>query len=429
MAGSPSDMRLRIHHGAAEIGGNCVELSSGRSRLLLDLGLPLQAGTHDLPDVPGLVDADPDLLGVVLSHPHLDHYGLLPLALQTVPVWLGEGARRLLQAAAPFTRGSGLPQTISSYRSGRTFTAGPFRITPYLMDHSAYDSHALLVEANGRRLFYSGDFRGHGRKAAVFERFLKHPPRDIDLLLMEGTTLGRDEASLSEKGAEDEALDIMRTTAGIVFACFSGQNIDRFVTFLRASMRAGRTFVVDAYMANLVSGLGLSSMPRMEASSAIRVYLPKNQKRMILAGKRFDLIDRYRDRRIYKEEILSSPAAFTMMFRSSMAADLGAAELVGGSLIYSLWPGYLERDRFDLRDWAAERSVEFHIVHSSGHAHREDLIRMATGLAPAHFHSKNGGRPVTSSHQAETLQVYADPAHRRRLLGLGCRLTLQAVFR
>jgi ribonuclease J len=375
-------MRLRIHHGAAEIGGNCVELQSGQSRLLLDLGLPLQAGTHDLPDVPGLSDAHPDLLGVVLSHPHLDHYGLLPLALRTVPVWLGEGARRLLEAAAPFTRGSTLPQTISPYRSGQPFEVGPFRITPYLMDHSAYDSHALLVEADGRRLFYSGDFRGHGRKAAVFERFLRHTPRDIHLLLMEGTTLGREEAGIGEQGVEDEAHNIMRATAGVVFACFSGQNIDRFVTFLRASMRARRTFVADAYMANLVTGLGLSSLPRMEDHPAIRVYLPKNQKRMILESERFDLIDRFRERRIYSDEIIARPAVFTMMFRSSMVADLGARDLAGASLIYSLWPGYLQRDRLDLRDWARERGVGFHIVHSSGHAHREDLVRMVEAIAP-----------------------------------------------
>ena len=44
-----------------------------------------------------------------------------------------------------------LPQTISGYRAGEALVIGPFRITPYLMDHSAYDAHALLVEADQRR--------------------------------------------------------------------------------------------------------------------------------------------------------------------------------------------------------------------------------------------------------------------------------------
>ncbi len=263
------------------------------------------------------------------------------------------------------------------------------------MDHSAYDAHALLVEADGKRLLYSGDFRGHGRKAMLFERFLANPPGEIDLLLMEGTTLGRDEPCVSETDVEDKALEVMRATSGIVLACFSGQNIDRFVTFLRASMRAGRTFIADAYMANLISGLGLPSLPQMEDHPGIRIYLPRNQKRMIVASEKFELIDRYRKRRIYLEEILANPARFTMIFRSTMAAELNGKGLADGSLIYSLWPGYLDRDRLDLRQWARDNGVAFHIIHSSGHAHREDLIRMAEAISPRRLmpiHTHQPGR-------------------------------------
>ncbi len=64
-------------------------------------------------------------------------------------------------------------------------TIGPFRITPYVVDHSAYDAYALLIEADGRRLFYSGDFRMHGRKSRTMERLLAKPPEAIDALLME----------------------------------------------------------------------------------------------------------------------------------------------------------------------------------------------------------------------------------------------------
>ena len=45
------------------------------------------------------------------------------------------------------------------YRDQRPFEIGPFRITPLLVDHSAFDAYALLVEADGRRLCNSGDFR------------------------------------------------------------------------------------------------------------------------------------------------------------------------------------------------------------------------------------------------------------------------------
>uniref|UniRef100_UPI001C5CADBA hypothetical protein n=1 Tax=Escherichia fergusonii TaxID=564 RepID=UPI001C5CADBA len=64
-------------------------------------------------------------------------------------------------------------------------------ITPYLADHSAFDAYSLLVEAHGKRAFYSGDIRAHGRKARLFENLVEHPPQAIDVLLLEGTTLSR----------------------------------------------------------------------------------------------------------------------------------------------------------------------------------------------------------------------------------------------
>lgn len=70
-------MRARIHRGAQEIGGSCVELEADGRRLLFDLGLPLSAQWSDpppLPAVSGLLEEDPYLAGVVVSHAHPDHF-------------------------------------------------------------------------------------------------------------------------------------------------------------------------------------------------------------------------------------------------------------------------------------------------------------------------------------------------------------------
>ena len=200
----------------------------------------------------------------------------------------------------------------------------------------------------------------------------------------------------------------MQETSGIVLTCFASQNIDRFVTFLRASMRAGRTFIADAYMANLISALDLPSMPRFEDHDGLRVYLPQNQKRMIVAGDKFELIDRYRKRRIFREEVLAQPGAYTMVFRPSMAAEFASAELAGGSLIYSLWPGYLERDRVDLRRRAQGRSVAFHFIHSSGHAHRDDLIRIAEAISPKRLMPIHTDQPARYGELVGTVQHAAN---------------------
>ena len=69
-------MRICIRRGAKQIGGTCIEVESQGKRLLLDIGLPLDCpdtAENYLPDVPGLKQEDLSLLGIVLSHPHLDH--------------------------------------------------------------------------------------------------------------------------------------------------------------------------------------------------------------------------------------------------------------------------------------------------------------------------------------------------------------------
>lgn len=382
-------MRFRIHRGAKQIGGNCIEVESAGKSLLLDLGLPLEAVAADtglLPPVSGLVDGNnPDLLGVVLSHPHGDHYGLLASTYPSLPVYLGEGASKLLLAAAHFTR-LAFPQPVMSYRSGEPFAVGPFRVTPYLMDHSAFNAHALLVEADGRRLLYSGDFRAHGRKGRAFDAFLSRPPQRIDALLIEGTVIGREDGPkpTTEVELEDAITSSISNASGLVLACFSAQNVDRFVTFYKATQRAGRQFIADAYTATILDALALPSLPSPSSrSSRIRVFLPKRQKMRVVRAHKFDLVEPYRRCRIYPAEISASPDRWVMMFRSSMIEDIESIDaLAGGRLIWSLWPGYLDRDKPDLRVWSKDRTMEFEVQHTSGHAHVSDLKRFVAAVGP-----------------------------------------------
>src|SRR3989338_10076727 len=71
-------MRVCIHRGAREIGGSCVEVEASGQRIVLDGGLPLEAEADEalLPKVRGFREPDAQLLAVVISHTHQDHYGL-----------------------------------------------------------------------------------------------------------------------------------------------------------------------------------------------------------------------------------------------------------------------------------------------------------------------------------------------------------------
>jgi len=81
------------------------------------------------------------------------------------------------------------------------FQVEEFTITPYLMDHSAPDAAAFLIDVDGQRLFYTGDFRGHGRKQVLLERLLENPISGIDCLVMEGSMIGKDKGRYLDENA------------------------------------------------------------------------------------------------------------------------------------------------------------------------------------------------------------------------------------
>jgi ribonuclease J len=382
-------LRARIHRGAHEVGGSCVELEAEGQRLALDIGRPLWAEAEDdvpLPEIPGLFSgADPTLAGVVISHGHPDHYGLSDQIGADVPVYLGEAAARIINEAAFFTRpGRGLAPA-GFLEHGRSLQLGPFTVTPFLVDHSAFDAHALLVEADGRRLFYTGDLRAHGRKPGTFQRLLDNPPRGIDVLLMEGTRLGRGspngEEPTSEEEVEDRCAKIFRGTGGMALACYSPQNVDRYVSIYKAAVRSDRDLVIDLYTAAVAAATGRETIPQADWDR-VRVFVPLSQRIRVKNAKAFERIDAIRAARLFPEELAGKRQRLVMTFRAAMGRDLENADCLGGaSAIWSMWPGYLRRSSSDEMHSFLERNrIQLSIIHASGHATVKDLERLAAAF-------------------------------------------------
>jgi ribonuclease J len=383
-------MRACIRRGSKQIGGSCIELEQDGKRLLLDLGLPLDATENVADLIPSglaLDGSDQDLLGILISHPHLDHYGLLAHVASSIPIGLGAAARRVLAAAAPFLPGTWpVPASGWSYESGRPLQIGPFAVTPYLVDHSAFDAYAMLIEAGGDRLFYSGDFRGHGRKAALFERVVAAPPTDIDALLVEGsslTRLGLDATFPTEAELETQFVDELRGTEGIALVHTSAQNIDRVVSIFRASRRCGRRMVIDLYTAAILEATENLNLPQSDWQD-VALYVPESQRRQIKQSRMFDLLTRHSRNRIYAEALGSNPSGFTLLFRPLHLRDLERAEcLAGARYLYSQWEGYWDAGSYaQVEQFLARHGIPKVSIHTSGHASPVDLKRFVGALKP-----------------------------------------------
>lgn len=375
-------MRIRIHRGTKEIGGNCVELESQGKRIVLDIGSPLNvADVEALPLYPvlGFDKPEQSLLGVIISHPHQDHYGLAHRLPGETTFLIGRAAEAILAAADLFTpAGLNLKHAIH-LEDRQTVTLGPFTITPYLVDHSAYDSYAFLIEADGKRLFYSGDFRAHGRKSKLVERLIAKAPSNVDLLLMEGTTLGRTDGKAypTEDDLTERFVELIGSTLGITLVWASGQNIDRLVTLFKACRRAKRTLVVDMYAAQILKATGNPKLPQA-GWDGLKVFLPSSQRRRIKFKRQFELANHFKPYRVFPEQLEAEAEDFVMLFRPSMIEDLEMmAGLSIGRLICSVWRGYLDDGRNAvLAEWLKQRNIPLDHCHTSGHAAVKDLMDM-----------------------------------------------------
>ncbi len=398
-------LNLTIHRGTKEIGGSCVELSTGKSHILIDFGMPLVNDKKEpfdskiltnksldelkklkiLPDVKGLYRGEEKAIsGILISHSHMDHYGFLKFVSPDIPIYMSEGAKILVEISDIFIPHKVGELNVKTIGKIKSFTIGEFKIESYLVDHSAFDARAFLIEVEGKKMFYSGDFRGHGRKNILFDRMISKPPKDINYLLMEGSMLGRGKQVYKDENAIQERIEeILRDSSNITFLFVSSQNIDRLVSAYKACLKTGHIFVMDIYTAYILDKLRKVSknIPQFNWRN-IRIKFIKSHADALAERVSEKLLYFYNTKKVDMFEINRKKNKILMLARDNSIFPLlvkGIKGIEGANIIYSMWGGYLT-DKF--KNYCDKKKLAIEQVHTSGHATVEDLEAFAKAISP-----------------------------------------------
>lgn len=405
-------MNLIIHRGTHEIGGTCVEIATDETRIIIDLGMPL-ADPRDktkrlkdfsltgktvpqllaegiLPKAAGLywgVGDEKPVDAVLLSHPHQDHYGLFPYIRRDIPVYLGSDTDLMLGASEIFLGDRfGVHDKKVLLSGHETVMIGNIHITPFLVDHSAYGAMAFLAEGDGTKVFYSGDFRGHGRKRALFKNLVANPPKDVDVLLMEGTMMGRGkEETQTEDELEREIADEARIHEGMKLFVCSGQNVDRLVTFYKAAIRSDSTLVLDLYTANILFELERKSLPiPMNGHKNIKILFTHHFMKRLAEQNLKKWYERWRPYEIDAKGLQRLGRKAFVMYRDSSLNEFEKAGIPKDSvLFYSMWSQYVLEPSFGrTRAFLDRHGIQLKEMHTSGHAILPDLKQFAQAISP-----------------------------------------------
>lgn len=374
-------MRIIVHRGLREIGGNIIEIASETTRLLVDAGVELEGGTNPV-DFQELIDRN-KFDAVLVSHYHADHIGLLEEAENLPPVYMGKLAYEIYKCAREYAKGNVSFTPAGWLENGKKLVIGDIAITPYLADHSAADAYSLLFACGGKTVLYTGDFRSNGRKS--FDRYLQSLPSKVDALICEGTTLSRsEEQQMTEMELEKEMSGLMAGCKNQVFVMMAGTHIDRIVTVYKAMKPTGRLFLQDVYMAEIATVCRKKHIPNPVDFDDVYAY----------TGSPLDSKRHERARELLGNRFISRARAaqyrFVMYVRGnkSMLHFLKQIDkthdLDGSVLIYSMWNGY--KDRPEMKAFLQEvEAMGIKIVdcHTSGHADSQAIKNLICAVNPA----------------------------------------------
>ena len=372
--------------GVGEIGMNLGVYGYGpednRQWLIVDLGVsfggPELPGVDlVMPDITFLENERPNILGLVVTHGHEDHFGaILDLWPKLkIPVYCTAFTAGLLDTKRELDYSSyDLPVTI--FKAGDRFELGPFSLEAIAVAHSIPEAVSLAVKTPLGTVIHTGDWKidlAPSLGAPTDEkRFRELGDEGVLALVCDSTNAMREGVSPTERDVLNSLTEIISNEKGRVAVTTFSSNVGRILSIARAAKEAGRqVLLVGRSIKRSVSvAEELGYLDGIDAflSEEDYPYIPRDKIVMVLTGSQGE-----------------QRAALAKLSRDEMRS---LALTAGDTVIYSSRsiPGN-ERAIIDTQNRLTDMGVKIitdhdALVHVSGHPRRSDLKKMYEWVKP-----------------------------------------------
>lgn len=413
-------MQIKIHRGLDQIGGCITEISTETSRVFIDMGqnLPGNGGAttpeEDRALVNGILSQNVKVhQAVVYTHAHEDHVGLFEYVPNSIPQYIGEGGKllliekydlikkshelnlRVVEGLSSINDGPARRQRIEvirqeidavkekirilnsfhtwsrtkSHASPKAFEIGDIRITPFFNCHSIYDSYMFLIEADGKRIWHTGDYRDHGYLGKGLIPTLKRYATDIDVLITEGTMLKREDECIHEHEVSRRMANVMDAFKYVIVLA-SSTDIERLAAIKEAAKCANKTLYINGGYMNRT--MKIFTEREAEISKGLFEFHPSfvrfdDPKLPAMKKRGFVLISGV-NQLVQVEEICDGLNPNDVLF------------------IYSSWDGYYkDPEQVAINPlYKAFREAFTNVIdiHTSGHASKETIQKVINTVQP-----------------------------------------------
>lgn len=433
---------IKIHRGTHQIGGSVTEIATDKSRVLIDFGCDLRKSPDKNTDAQMIRMIQENAYDAVLfTHYHGDHAGLMEFVPEGTVMYIGSLARKVMITIRKALRDNPLllkeeravhkrvldailknDDRLINYYDGQSFVVGKGKditVTPILADHSACDAYMFVIEAEGKRILHSGDFRTHGRLGEYLFPGLRRclQGKEIDALIVEGTMMSRKgEPVMTEGDLQAEAEKILSEHPYAFLLC-SSTNLESLASFSLAALKCRRPMYVSPYVYQQIGlykrhfegtknqeTFGFRKVYALEPAGYFNERLGMTQREYMRSKGFLILANKYG----YSGELMQS------------LSDCRPKPV----MIYSLWGGYIDDPYSEAYDSELAKTANMFgkplKCHTSGHAAPEDLAKL--------IHMTDPGQAIIPIHTEcpEEFDALCDGAYREKMRYLkdGCAIIL-----
>ncbi len=371
--------------GVEEIGKNMFIFEYEEQILVVDCGMMFPTGEmlgidFVLPNTKYLEERKDQIVGMVITHGHLDHIGALPYVLPRIghpDLYATKLTEAMIESRL---EERDVKNKINRIEPRKKFKLGPFEIEPYRATHTIPDGVGLGIKTPVGRVVHSGDFKFDftppDGEVTDLNTLSKFGEEGVLCLLSDSTNAEYAGHTVSEKDVGETLKNIISQAKDRVIISSFSTSINRAQQIVNAAHFSGRKIMISgrSMEENLIKAINLGFLdvpPGILAEPRKAKNLPDDELVILCTGSQGEAYSAlvrmasgdHRDVTIKEDDTVVISASFIPGNESAIHRTINDLFKLGADVIYG-------------------RDID---IHSSGHAAQEELKLMLELTKPEYF--------------------------------------------
>ncbi|MFH1012620.1 MAG: ribonuclease J [Candidatus Peregrinibacteria bacterium] len=385
---SRGKMRIIPLGGLEEVGKNIMAIEYENDIVIIDCGMsfagPEMLGVdYIVPDVTYLAQRKQKIRGIIFTHGHLDHIGAIQYALPKLgnpPIYATKlTAGLMMNRLQEF--GLDKSAKINLYNENSKLKLGQFEIEFFRVNHSIPEGMGVYVKSPAGSAIHTGDFKFDYQpaidKPADLQRIAELGKRGVDVLMADSTNALKPGFCKSEREIANQLERVIAHTKGrLIVTSFSSLigRIDQICNiaskFNRKVFLAGRSIIENMQLAEK---LGYTTYPK----GSVRKIgpqvnsLPPSQVIILTTGAQGEAMSALTRMALGEHAQIKIREGDTVVISASPIPgnELAIVNVINN--LYAQGAKVITNGEMD--------------VHTSGHAHQEELKMMYSLVKPRSY--------------------------------------------